>query len=87
MDLKSKHNTDFFLRTKPGMLMDIPDMHESMELERWFCGFSSHEQLDAWFDDEDQQIFKDNGFNLVEYHSNDFLVGRSGTQVFFLRDG
>lgn len=54
-------------------------------MTHWYCGFSSHEQLDMWFDYEDQQIFKDNGFNFVVYGSDSFVVGRSGTQVFFLK--
>lgn len=83
-ELKDKHNTDYFLRKCPGMMVDLPNF--ALGFEQWYCGFNSMKQLEKWFTEEDREVFTQHGFTVIRYESQDFVVGRSGSQVFFLRE-
>lgn len=85
--LRDSHSTDFFLSTRPGMMVDFPHgLHDDMEL--YHCGFSSVEQIFYWFSAEDLDMLRENGFKLAVYDvmPEDRVASKSSAQVFFRRE-
>ena len=82
----SKSSTDFFLSTRPGMYIDFP-REKYPQMEQFYCGFSSIEQIFEWFSNYELDGFRKNGFVLQTYDvmPEDLAKSKSGSQVFFRR--
>ena len=78
------HSTDLFLNTKPSLYRDFP--RSFRRKKRYYSGFKDKAQMFAWFTVEELQLFKDNGFTLAMYKTRNWYKGRSGKQLFFVRD-
>lgn len=80
--LRDKHSTDFFLRNHPGMYIDFPP-DERADINHYYCGFSSMQQLLGWFNTDELNLFQVVGFCLVILAPNGWIEGRSKSQIFF----
>lgn len=84
MALRNQHSTDFFLSARPGMYVDFPsDLRSSME--RYYSGFHNKSQMLAWFNRDELVSFRDNGFKLALYGTDQWYMGYSKSQLFFAR--
>jgi hypothetical protein len=86
---REKHSSDFFLRSRPGMLEDFPREHMDYDdLFRHYSGFESRAQMCKWFEVEELHQLHRAGFRCAIF-SVDALYyhGKSLNQVFFIREG
>ena len=82
--LRDRHSTDFFLSTRPGMYVDFPREHRDL-MERYYSGFRNTCQMLAWFNKDELVCFRDAGFKLALYVTDQWYMGYSKSQLFFLR--
>ena len=82
--LRDQHSTDFFLSTRPGMYVDFPREHRDL-MERYYSGFRNTCQMLAWFNRDELVCFRDAGFKLALYVTDQWYMGYSKSQLFFMR--
>ena len=83
-ELQDRHSTDFFLSTRPGMYVDFPREHRDL-MERYYSGFRNTCQMLAWFNRDELVCFRDAGFKLALYVTDQWYMGYSKSQLFFMR--
>jgi len=83
-EFRGRHGTDFFLQTRPGMLVDFPQNKRDI-MERYYSGFKNRDQMLYWFEGHELSMFKANGFKHAIYLADDWYEGYSKNQMFFVR--